>query len=188
MPPQARQQLVSDMRRWRKRRRIAFWVRVVTVFFALVLAAPATALLLGQFTTMRGDYVPQRHVPGGDGSITIRKADTYVLVRHEAEMPKKCTVASTDGYELLQSPWRFGNHPAGLMFYAEEGQYSVTCEGGQDGVVALNRAEYERSLGGAWRLDNPAWPMFLGAALLFYGGRLAAARIAPEELRPLYPA
>lgn len=176
------------MRRWRKRRRIAFWVRVVTVFFALSLAAPATALMLGQLTSMREDYIPQRHVPGADGSITINTVDSYLLIRHEAELPESCIVADSDSYELLLGPWQFGSHPAGQSFYAEPGRYTVTCEGGQDGVVVLNREVYERSLSGPWRLGNPAWPMFAGALVLFYGGRLAAARIAPESMRPLYPA
>lgn len=187
MAPNARQELITQMRKWRSRRRQAFWVRVVTIFLALALAAPATALLLGQFTTMREDYVPMRHVPGADGSISIASAGNYVLVRHQAELPEQCTVRDRDGYELLIEPWEFRSHPAGQQFYAEAGRYEVTCEGGQDGVVALNRSEYERSLGGPWRLNNPAWPMYLGALILFYGGRLAASRIAPESMRPLYP-
>lgn len=187
LPPSAREELVAEIRRWRRRRRVAFWVRVVTIFFALALAAPATALLLSQFTSMREDYVPQRHVPGGDGSISITSADAYVLIRHQADLPK-CIITAEDGYALLQEPWQFGSHPAGAAFYAEVGRYEVSCEGGQDGVVALNRAQYERSLSGPWRLSNPAWPMFLGTILLFYGGRWAASRIAPESMRPLYPA
>lgn len=176
------------MRRWRRRRRVAFWVRVVTVFLALALAAPATALLLGQINSMREDYIPQRHVPGADGSISIAAAGTYVLIRHQEALPEGCTVTSQeDGYELLLTDWQYGSHPPGKAFYAEPGRYDVICDGGQDGVVGLNRAEYERSLGGPWRLSNPAWPMYLGALVLFYGGRIAAARVAPESLRPLYP-
>ncbi|MDO5677476.1 MAG: hypothetical protein Q4G35_08230 [Propionibacteriaceae bacterium] len=186
--PTGREQLVAQMRRWRKRRRIAFWVQVVTAFLTLALAAPATALLLGQINSMREDFIPQRHVPGADGSISIMAPGSYVLIRHEAELPDKCVVKGEDGYQLLTEPWRFGSQPEGLQFYAEPGRYDVTCDGGQDGVVALNRTEYERSMGGPWRLANPAWPMYLGALVLFYGGRVAASRIAPESMRPLYPA
>lgn len=189
MTPTSRDELVGQMRRWRGRRRIAFWVRVVTGLLALALALPATALLLGQINTMREDFIPQRHAPGATGSITISAPGTYVLVRHQEALTESCTVtAKEDGYELLLSNWNVGSHPPGKMFYAEPGSYEVFCDGGQDGVVALNRAEYERSLGGPWRLDNPAWPMFIGALVLFYGGRMAAARIAPESMRPVYPA
>lgn len=155
---------------------MAFWIRVLTAIVAIGLAAPATALLLGQVNAMRADYVPQRHVPGADGSISIQSADSYVLVRHAAELPE-CVVTSSDGYELLLDTWQFGDHPAGKSFYAEAGRYDVTCEGGQDGVVALQQDEYERSLGGPWRLNNPAWPMFAGALLVFFLGRVVASRL-----------
>ena len=186
--PTTRQELAGRIRQWQKRRRIAFWVRVTTLIVAFSLAIPATALLLGQINLMREDFIPQRHVPGANGSITITTPDTYVLVRYEDDLPDGCTVVHNEGYALLLSQWRFGSHPEGRQFYAEPGRYDVTCDGGQDGVVALSRVEYERSLGGPWRLDNPAWPMFIGALVLFYGGRVAASRIAPESMRPVYPA
>ncbi|GAA4903463.1 hypothetical protein GCM10025789_23000 [Tessaracoccus lubricantis] len=185
----AREELIHSMRAWRKRRRIAFFTRVLTIIAALALAAPATALLLGQFTMMREDYVPMRHVPGADGSISISKADTYVLVRYAAELPR-CTITDAEGYELLQESWSFEADPpaVGTSFYAQPGRYTVLCQGGQEGVVALNQDDYEDSLRGPWSLDKPAIPLFIGALLVYYAGRFAANRIAPESMRPLYPA
>src|SRR5699024_4543109 len=98
VPNTARGELLQQMRVWQKRRRIAFFVRVVTIIVALTLAAPAVVLLLGQITTMRDDYVPQRHAPGTDGSISITVADSYVLVKHQAELPP-CTITDAEGYE-----------------------------------------------------------------------------------------
>ncbi|MBB1483571.1 hypothetical protein H5392_06815 [Tessaracoccus sp. MC1865] len=188
-PMTAREELVAQMRAWRKRRRIAFVVQVVTIIAALALAAPAAALLLGQFTGMRDDYVPQRHVPGTDGSISITSADSYVLIRHEAELPP-CTITDAEGYELLQEPWRYASDPptVGTSFYAEPGRYQVACEGGQDGVVALNRDQYINSLRGPWDPRKPALPLFGAALFIYFAGRWSAGRIAPESLRPLYPA
>lgn len=181
--------VVEQVRAWRKRRRKASIVRIVTVIISLVLFAIAVALLLGQFSMMREDYQPQRHVPGTNGSISITEAGSYVLVRHEGELPE-CTIKDEEGYELLQEPWRFAGDPPtiGTSFYAEEGRYNVTCEGGQDGVVALNRDEYEASLRGPWDIRKPSIPLFIGGLLFFFGGKMAAARIAPERERPLYDA
>lgn len=181
--------VVEQVRVWRRRRRRASLVRIVSVILSLVLFGIAIALLLGQFSMMREDYQPLRHVPGTDGSISIVDAGTYVLVRHEGELPE-CTITDAEGYELLQEPWRFESDPptVGATFYAEEGRYEVTCEGGQDGVVALNENEYEASLRGPWDLRKPSIPLFISGLVLFFGGKMAAARIAPERERPLYDA
>lgn len=179
----------AELAHFQARKRIAFIVRIVTTVLAVALLALGVALVASSFTTMANEYLAVRHVPGSDGSITIKTSGPYALTHTDGGQLPACGIVDADGEPVPVEAWIVdGNPPLETWrFEAAPGQYTVTCEGGNEGLVAYAADSVEMLQRGYLGIALQAIPFILVGLALYWGGKVAAARIAPESLRPLIP-
>lgn len=180
----------EDFARFAKRRRIAFLVRVATTVLAVGLIAMGVALVASSFTTIANEYLATRHVPGADGSISIATDGSYALAQTEGGELPSCSVVDADtGLPLDLEPWTLEGDPPlrTWRFDATTGRYQVTCEGGNDGMVAYAADSVPMLQHGYLGIVLQALPFLLIGVGLFWGGKFAARRICPESMRPMIP-
>ncbi|MFT3889518.1 MAG: hypothetical protein QM713_15345 [Arachnia sp.] len=172
---------------FQRRGRYAFLVRVATTVLAVLMLALGVALTLGSLTMVPGSFLAQRYVPGADGSISILRDGNYALTSEHGGIPR-CVITDLDGVEVPQRDLPVsGGEPHATLFHATEGGYHVTCEGGNDGVVAFAHESLDLVRHQYFSMVVQALPFLLTGIALFYGGKYAAARIRPESKRPIIP-
>ncbi len=173
---------------FRRRGRYAFLVRVTTTVLAIVLLAVGVVLVLGSLTTLPGSFLAQRYIPGADGSISPLRDGNYALT-HESGVPPRCTITDLDGVEVPQAAISLPGDPPleASLFHAAKGGYHVSCEGGNDGVVAFAHESLDVVQNRLRGMVFQALPFLITGVALFYGGKYAAARIRPESSRPVIP-
>ncbi|WP_145952766.1 hypothetical protein [Tessaracoccus aquimaris] len=178
---------------FRKRKNWALVVGIVATVLAVASIALGGALALGQFNTQflntrTGEWVAQRHVPGASGTVSLPDPGRYAITKPDGVAPA-CTVADMDGTAVPVAMEQLpeANGKTLQVFDAEKATYTVTCEGGQSGVVVFAVDDLPMVVNG-WvsELAKVAPFLILGVALLVVG-RIVPRRIAPESMRPVIP-
>lgn len=178
----------EDLAVFRRRKRLALAVGVVSTVLAILLIAFGVALALGAQNTISGKFLVQQHVPGPDGSISLPENGTYAIHSAERDLPE-CTVTDLDGARLTTTRSTAPEAPDVplAMFEAAKGGYTVHCEGGNDGVSVYSTDNLDTVFNGWRSLLLQAVPFVVAGLALLAVARFVPARIAPERLRPVIP-
>lgn len=185
-----RQRYQADIIRFRKRKRLALIISIVSLVASVTLIALGGALALGSFNRISGEYLAQRHAPGQDHSVSLPRGGAYAITSTDPgrDLPD-CTVTDLAGTQLpvTRTVMPGDTSTQILVFEATKGGHLISCDGGNAGIVAYAMDELDIVANG-WRgLLLGALP-FIGLGLAcYFGGRVAAKRVAPEAMRPIIP-